>query len=111
MADQERVSPERFEDFKEQMFRLFNELKGAIDVLSGKIDAYNNMAQCQAKDIAILATKTDEIVKLRDKVEKHDSEIVAIKTEHKTSQRNLVTIFTIVSLFLTIGGLLIAIFK
>ena len=106
MADQEQVSQERFEDFKDQMFRLFDELKGAVNVLSGKIDAYNNLAQTQSKDIAILTTKTEEIDKLKDKVDKHDQDIVRLDEAGKQREKSIKLVFGIISAISTILGII-----
>ena len=100
------VSTERFEDFKDQMFRLFDELKGAVNVLSGKIDAYNNLAQTQSKDIAILATKTEEIDRLKDKVDKHDNDIVRLDEASKQRERSTKLVFGIISAISTILGVI-----
>lgn len=98
----EQVSPERFDDFKDQMFRLFNELKGAIDTLSGKIDAYNNMSHAQSKDIEVLKTKTEELEKLKDKVDSQEKEIVRIDTERKSSQKFVLLLISIMGLIIAL---------
>jgi DNA repair exonuclease SbcCD ATPase subunit len=101
----EQVSTERFDDFKEQIIDRFNDrfndLKGAIDILSSKIDTYNNMSHNQSKDIEVLKTKTEELEKLKTKVETQEKEIVRIDTERKSSQK-------FVLLLISIMGLLIA---
>lgn len=102
MADQDQVSPERFEDFKEQMFRLFSDLKGAIDTLSGKIDAYNNISQIQSQDIAILKTKTDELEKLKPKVETQGNELIRIDEANKSRQRFTVVVFSSITIIISL---------
>lgn len=94
----EQVSPERFEDFKDQMFRLFNDLKGAIDTLNGKIDAYNSMYQSQSQDIAVLKTKTDEIKELKIEVKNQSEEIIRLDENMKAKQRFTLLIFSSITI-------------
>lgn len=107
----EQVSEERFKDFKDEMIRAVSDLKGAIDTLSNKIDAFTCVSQQQSQDIAVLKIKAEEVDKLKDKVEDQGKEIVAIKTDHKTSQRNLTIIFTAITILIGVISLCIAIFK
>jgi TPP-dependent trihydroxycyclohexane-1,2-dione (THcHDO) dehydratase len=98
----EQVSEQRFDDFKEQMFRMFADLKGALDSLNGKIDAYNNMYQNQSNDIAVLKTKTEELEKLKPKVECQGTELARIDEANKSRQRFTLLIFSTITIIIAI---------
>jgi TolA-binding protein len=98
----EQVSEDRFKDFKDEMIRAVGDLRGAIDTLSGKIDAYNSVSQAQSQEIAILKTKTEELEKLKPKVENQGNELIRIDEANKTRQRFTILIFSSITIIITI---------
>jgi hypothetical protein len=98
----EQVSTERFDDFKEQIICRFNDLKGAIDILGSKIDAYNHMSRIQSNDIEVLKTKTEELEKLKEKVDVQEKEIVRIDTERKSSQKFVLLLISIMGVLISL---------
>jgi hypothetical protein len=98
----EQVSTERFDDFKEQIICRFNDLKGAINILSNKIDTYNHMSRIQSNDIEVLKAKTEELEKSKDKIDTLEKEVVRIDTERKSSHKFIILLISIMGLIISL---------
>jgi hypothetical protein len=107
----EQVSTERFDDFRDLINERFNDLKGAIDTLVGKVDAYNTMAQTQSQEIAILKVKTEELEKLKPKIECQNELLVRIDESGKARHRYTLLIFSVISILIALASNWDKIFK
>lgn len=112
---QETIQEKRIEDFKSEMLRAIDDLKetlgNRISELSGEVKAYVQMSQRQDRELVELKTRNknneDDIREMRPKVEKLTETITELKSELKTTQRTFKTALSLVSLGLTLLGLIL----
>lgn len=103
---------QRFKDFKDEILRAITALSDRVSELSGEVKAYMQMAQQQDRQLVDHAARLKELEKdtaclgddnrrFTQKIGEVERKQTELETDIKTTQRNMKTTITVVSLVIT----------